>query len=101
MAGSSARRRVLLVDTRLGCEPRDSVQLQRQRFPSYEVWAWAAFLGVAALISVGFAVFNGAFREWTWTELGRLAGYGLVAWISVARFRSKSNRPRGSCSYTS
>jgi len=28
---------------------------------------------------VVFAVFNGASSEWTWTELGGLAGYGLVA----------------------
>ena len=35
---------------------------------------------------VVFAVFNGASSEWTWTELGGLAGYGLVAWIGAARF---------------
>ena len=59
---------------------------QRGRFPSYEVWAWAAFLVVAALVYVGFAAFNGASTEWTWTELGGVAGYGLVAWIGAARF---------------
>ena len=52
---------------------------RRGRFRRYEVWAWAALLVVAALIYVGFAVFNGASAEWTWTELGGLAGYGLVA----------------------
>ena len=47
--------------------------------PSYEVWAWAGFLVVAALIYVGFAAFNGASKQWTWTELGGVAGYGLIA----------------------
>ena len=59
---------------------------RRERFPSYEVWAWAAFLVVAALIYVGFAAFNGASMAWTLTEVGGLAGYGLVAWIGAARF---------------
>ena len=61
---------------------------RRGRFPRYEVWAWAAYLVGAALIYVGFAVFNGASAEWTWTELGGLAAYGLVAWIGAARFAS-------------
>jgi len=59
---------------------------RRRRFPRYEVWAWAGFLVVAALIYVGFAVFNGASAKWTWTELGGVAGYGLVAWTGAARF---------------
>ena len=59
---------------------------RRERFPSYEVWAWAAFWVVEALIYVGFAVFNDASMEWTLTELGGVAGYGLVAWIGAARF---------------
>lgn len=59
---------------------------RRERLPSYEAWAWAAFLLVAALIYVGFAVFNGASTAWTLTELGGVLGYGLVAWIGAARF---------------
>ena len=60
---------------------------RRGRFPSYEVWAWAAYLVGAALIYVGFAVFNGASAEWTWTELGGLAGDGLAAWIAALNLR--------------
>ena len=59
---------------------------RRRRFPRYEVWAWAGFLVVAALIYVGFAAFNGASAKWTWTELGGVAGYGLIAWMGAARF---------------
>jgi len=59
---------------------------QRHRFPSYEVWAWGSFLMAAALIYVGFAMFNGASMDWMLIELGGLAGYGLVAWIGATRF---------------
>ncbi len=58
---------------------------RRERFPRYEVWAWAAFLVVAALIYVGFALFNGAPMRWTLIELSGVAGYGLVAWVGAAR----------------
>jgi hypothetical protein len=58
----------------------------RPRYPSYEVLSWAIFLVVAALIYVGFALFNGASAKWTAAELAGVAGYGTIAWVGASRW---------------
>ena len=58
----------------------------RDRMPDYEVRSWAIFLWSAAVIYVGFAVFNGASSRWLAIEAVGLAVYGLVAWNGVVRF---------------
>lgn len=57
----------------------------RPRYPKYEAWSWAAFLVIAALIYVGFALFHRASAGWTAIELAGLVGYGLIAWVGAAR----------------
>jgi hypothetical protein len=58
----------------------------RERYPKYEVQSWALFLVGAAVIYVGFAVFNGASARWTSVELAGVAAYGLVAWVGASRW---------------
>ena len=66
----------------------NALQAERmqERMPDYEVKSWALFLLSAAVIYVGFALFNGASSRWLAIELVGLAIYGLVAWNGVVRF---------------
>jgi len=66
----------------------NALQAERmaERMPDYEVRSWAVFLGSAALIYLGFALFNGASNRWLAIELVGLAVYGLIAWNGVVRF---------------
>jgi len=58
---------------------------QRERNPNYEVWSWAVFLLLAALIYVGFAIFGEASRYWLWVELAGVGVFGMVAFFGAAR----------------
>jgi hypothetical protein len=66
----------------------NAMQAERMadRMTDYEVRSWAIFLLSAAIIYVGFALFNGASNRWLAIELVGLAIYGLVAWNGVVRF---------------
>lgn len=54
--------------------------------PQFEAQAWALFLFIAALIYVGFAVFNGAEPQWIGIELAGLAAYSLIAFVGAKKW---------------
>jgi len=58
---------------------RRGANRQATRFPNYEARAWAILLWIAALIYIGFAMFNGATTGWARVEVGGVVGFGVVA----------------------
>ena len=65
---------------------RREAKRRAETLPNYEAQVWALCLAGAALVYVGFALFNGAPGRWIGIELAGLAAYGLIAVIAANKW---------------